>query len=344
MQDFLLGTYTRKGSQGIYKMSLHEEEKKMKDLELMEELSNPTYLDTSSDDSLLFSVLKADEKGGIASFKKNEGSNQYEQVDIHLQQGSAPCFVSYDEERQFLYTANYHTGAVSLFKTSEAGDLVFLDSVQHEGSSVHPNQESPHAHYIARTKDDRFLIACDLGTDEVITYAVEDNMLSLKHIFNAPSGTGPRHLTFHPFLDIAYLIGELNNQVLILEYKADGSFTLRQSVSLLPDNYIDENSGAAVRVSTDGLFLYGSNRGHNSIVVYQIDPRDGALEAIQWQPSFGDTPRDFNLDATERFILVGHQHSPDLTLFERDPKKGTLTMCQKNIYAPEVVCVHPLKN
>ncbi len=339
MEQFLLGTYTRTESEGIYTIQLNHEAKQLEQLSLQAHLSNPTYLDTNSTGSLLFSVVKKDEMGGVVSYQRNQTTGTYDQVDEVLQEGAAPCYVSYDEPNALLYTANYHEGEVLLYRVSETGTLNLLDKVAHTGSSVHPNQEGPHAHYIARTRDRRFIVACDLGTDEVITYSVEDNRLHQTHVFQTPPGTGPRHLVFHPTLQTVYVIGELSNELLVLTYREDGSFALKQTVSLLPDDYSGESSGAAVRVSSDGAFVYASNRGHNSIVVYQVDSTNGTVTAIQWHPTFGETPRDFNLDAREHFLLIGHQHTPTLTLLERHADSGRLELRQKDVYAPEVVCI-----
>lgn len=340
IQNFLLGTYTRKESKGLYAVSLNREEKKLENLTVISEVDNPTYLDTSSDGSLLFAVLKdAEDKGGLISYKQND-QDQYDVLDSITEVGAPPCYVAYDEKREYLYSANYHKGEVALHRVDPSGQLTLLDSVQHEGKGPHKNQDAPHAHYMDRTKDDLYVVACDLGTDEVITYDIQEDTLIQKHVYKAPAGTGPRHLVFHPTLDIAYLVGELTSEILVLTYHTDGSFTWKETLSSLPDSYKGENSGAAVRISSDGTQLYASNRGHNSIVVYEIDAEEGTLTTAQWQSTFGNTPRDFNLDETGEFIIVGHQDTPHLTLLQRNQADGSLSLLQKEFYAPEVVCVH----
>ena len=342
MQDFLLGTYTREDSKGIYQISLNRKEKKLENLQLIAEVESPTFLDTSENNQMMFAVVNDENGGGVASFKKTD-DGQYEEVDRLTGSGAAPCYVFYDDANNFLYTANYHHGKVGLYQATSEGELESLDVATHHGSSSHPNQDAPHAHYIAPTPDGQFVLACDLGTDEVITYRVENNKLVKKNVFDTPAGTGPRHLVFHPSLDLLYVLGELSSEVLVLNYDAQtGEMSEKQIVTMLPEDFNGENSGAAIRLSSDGKFLYASNRGHNSIVVYQIDAEKGTLDSIQWQETFGKTPRDFNLDESEEFVIAGHQHQPVLTLFARNQTTGFLSVVEKDVYAPEVVCVQGL--
>lgn len=343
MQHFLLGTYTRQESKGIYRVSLNRQEKKLENLELIARVENPTYLDTSSDGSLLFAVLKEGElDGGVIAYKKNN-DGLFDVVNTSTEEGAAPCFVSYDEKRNYLYSANYHKGEVALYGVSSTGAVSLLDSALHEGKGPHQNQDGPHAHYMQRTPDDQFVVSCDLGTDEVITYRVKEDALIQQHILKVTEGTGPRHLVFHPTLPVAYLVGELSSEILVLDYHSDGSFTAKQRISTVPEGYTGSNSGAAIRVSQNGQHVYASNRGHDSIVVYETHS-EGRLTTVQWQPTFGEVPRDFNFDETDTFLIVGHQNTPALTLLERDQTNGTLSVLQTDFFAPEVVCVHGLSS
>lgn len=228
-----------------------------------------------------------------------------------------------------------------MYKTDSKGNLTLTDVKQHEGSSVHENQTKPHAHYLDLTPDHNYVVACDLGTDSIYTYKVsEDGKLDLATTYKASPGTGPRHLVFHPNGKIAYLVGELSSEIVVLAYNAtEGSFETIHTVSSIPENHKTFNSGSAVRITDDGRFLYSSNRGHNSIAVYAINESGDSIERIQLIASQGNTPRDFALDPTEQFIVVGHQDSDKLTLFERDAKTGLLSLLQKDVYAPECVCV-----
>lgn len=337
--QLLLGTYTRRVSEGIYSVDLNTETQELENVSLVAKVGSPTYLDTNEDKSIIFAVVNEDDKGGLVSLVK-QADGTYERKDKVVQEGAAPCYVAYDANRELVYTSNYHEGYVAVYKTDVDGNLEFVDSAQHSGSSVHENQDSPHAHYSNLTPDGKFMVACDLGTDKVYTYEVSDEgqLNEVAQLEVAP-GTGPRHLVFHPTLDIAYLFGELSSDVLVLAYDADtGEFSVVQTISTIPDDHTSFNGGAAIRISSDGKFVYASNRGHDSLVTYATDA-DGKLTLVNYTPTEGETPRDFNLDPSEQYVIVGHQDTDNLTLFERDAADGTLTLLQKDVEAPEVVCV-----
>lgn len=337
--ELLLGTYTRRKSEGIYRIELDTDKKELKNLELIAQVGNPTYLDATEDKNILFAVAAEGESGGLVSLVKQEDGT-YQQQDKQLGEGAAPCYVAYDAKRDFIYTANYHKGEVAVYKTDHEGNLELTDTVQHAGSSVHENQNTPHAHYSNLTPDEKYVVACDLGTDEVYTYEVNEQG-KLKEVarFKAAPGTGPRHLTFHPTLNIAYLFGELSSDVIVLAYNPEtGEFTEKQTISTIPAEHTGFNGGAAIRVSSDGKFVYASNRGHDSLVIYRTK-EDGTLDLVDYVPTEGETPRDFNFDPSEDFVIVGHQDSDNLTLFERNEIDGSLSLLEKDIQAPEVVCV-----
>lgn len=336
----ILGTYTKRESKGIYSIELNTDTKQLENLKHEASLGSPTYLDGSEDYSLLFSVSKKDNgTGGIASFRKSE-SDEYELVDEWLEEGAPPCYVAYDEDKGLLYTANYHKGEVAVLKVSDEGKLELLDKSAHSGQSAHENQDGPHAHYFDLTPDKKYLVACDLGTDEVYTYSLtENNELNEATVFETAPGTGPRHIAFHPNQSVAYVFGELSSEVLTLSYDAEnGSFSHLQTVSSIPEDHTAFNGGAAIRVSSDGRFVYASNRGHDSIAIFSVN-EDGTLTLNDYVPTEGEIPRDFNLDPTESYVVVGHQDTDNLTLFERNASDGSLTLLQKDVYAPEVICV-----
>lgn len=337
--ELFLGTYTRRKSEGVYKIKLNTETKRLENLSLIAEIDNPTYVDTNKDQDLLFTIASINDRGGIASFKLQEDGT-YKRIDEALADGVPPAYIRYDEDRQLIYTSNYHRGEVAVYRTDNEGNLELLDKVTHSGSSVHENQKSPHAHYSDLTPDNKYIVVCDLGTDEVYTYEVNDDG-KLKEVarITVAAGTGPRHLVFHPTLDVAYIFGELSNDVIVVDYDSEtGTFSEKQTISTIPEDHTTFNGGAAIRISSDGKFVYASNRGHESLVIYKTK-YDGQLELVGYTPTEGETPRDFNLDPSEKFVIVGHQDSDNLTLFERNLEDGTLTLLQKDVYAPEVVCV-----
>ena len=326
IEKIILGTYTRRVSEGIYTIDLDTEKKELSGLTLATKEVSPTYLAKSKAENL-YTVTTVDGLGGAGAY-----DSTYQFLNAVTEEGAPLCYVAVDETRQLVYGANYHKGEVNVYRILDNGGIEAVESLYHqEETGPHKNQDHAHVHYTV----------CDLGTDRVYTYDVAENgKLTLAATFVAEPGTGPRHLVFHPTQPIAYLFGELDSTVSVLAYQENGSFEKLQKISTLPEDFTGENGGAAIRISNDGRFLYTSNRGHNSIAVFEISSNGEQLSAIQNISTEGDFPRDFALNSTNEFLVCANQNSDNLTLFTRDAQTGKLTLLQKDIYAPECVCVY----
>ena len=335
IEKIILGTYTRQVSEGIYTIDLDTEKKELSGLTLATKEVSPTYLAKSKAENL-YTVTTVDGLGGAGAY-----DSTYQFLNAVTEEGAPLCYVAVDETRQLVYGANYHKGEVNVYRILDNGGIEAVESLYHqEETGPHKNQDHAHVHYTDLTPDQR-LVVCDLGTDRVYTYDVAENgKLTLAATFVAEPGTGPRHLVFHPTQPIAYLFGELDSTVSVLAYQENGSFEKLQKISTLPEDFTGENGGAAIRISNDGRFLYTSNRGHNSIAVFEISSNGEQLSAIQNISTEGDFPRDFALNSTNEFLVCANQNSDNLTLFTRDAQTGKLTLLQKDIYAPECVCVY----
>ena len=269
--QLLLGTYTRRVSEGIYSAVLNPVTNQIDEVTLLAKVGSPTYLDPNEDKSIIYSVINENGKGGLVSLVKQDDGSYARHSEV-ITEGAAPCYVAYDEKRQLVYTSNYHKGEVAVYKTDIEGNLELLETVTHSGSSVHENQDSPHVHYSNLSPDGNFLIVCDLGTDEVYTYEItEDEKLEEVARLKVAPGTGPRHIAFSPTLDVAYLFGELSSDVLVLDYNPMTGNLQKNKRFRLSQKTIQSLMAEAIRVSSDGQFVYGSNRGHDSIVVYKAD-------------------------------------------------------------------------
>ncbi|MGG5371855.1 lactonase family protein [Enterococcus sp. AZ196] len=336
IHKIILGTYTRRISQGIYQIQLDTATETLTNLELVTEETSPTYL-AKSKENILYSVTSREGQGGISSY---DPQNTF--MNAATEEGASPCYVAVDETRQLVYGANYHKGELNTYKIQPDGSLEAVASLFHkEPTGPHKNQDKAHTHYTDLAPDQR-LVVCDLGTDRVYTYDVTDaGEVEESAVYVAEPGTGPRHLVFHPVQKIAYLFGELDSTVTVLAYdESDGSFKQKQKVSTLPKDFDGENGGAAIRVSNDGRFLYASNRGHNSIAVFAIADDGLSVEMIQSVSTEGDFPRDFALSPDNKYVVAANQNSDNLTLYRRDNESGLLTMIQKDVFAPEAVCVY----
>ncbi|MHC5269645.1 lactonase family protein [Enterococcus sp. LJL98] len=331
----LLGTYTRRESEGIYSLELDTQAKTLSGLTLVQKEESPTYL-AESQKQAIYTVTSIDGRGGAAAYDKD-----WRFLNAVTEEGAPLCHLAVDEARQLVYGANYHKGQVTVYKIQADGSLAAADTVFHqEETGPHANQDRPHVHYTGLTPDGR-LVVCDLGTDGVYTYDVSDEgKLTRVALFEALPGTGPRHLVFHPNGKYAYVFGELANTITVLAYNAEiGAFHSLQTISTIPADFTEFSGGAAIRISTDGRFLYASNRGHNSLAVFEVFEEGTHIDLIQLISTEGDHPRDFDLDPTEQFVVCANQNTDNLTLYERDFDKGTLTMLQKDRYAPECVCI-----
>ena len=310
------GTYTRESSEGIYRFVLDAEAGKLEAAEVAANVGSPTYLAISEDKRQLYSVAQQDGLGGV---------HAYEIVSI---------------QNGVLVTGNYHKGTVDLFQAHRPSALALKGTVQHEGNGPHERQEKPHVHYTAQTPDGRYVIVADLGTDELVTYKIEGQALVKVATLHVESGSGPRHLAFHPDGKTAYLMTELSSEVIVLDYDADqGSFTEKQKIKAIPSDFNETNDASAIHITSDGKFVYTGNRGHNSIAVFQVDEETKELTLIEITSTGGNWPRDFVLDPSESFIVASNQKSGNLVLFARDQKTGKLTQLDSVVDVPEVVCV-----
>ena len=331
-QTVYFGTYTRRESKVLYNADCDSNNGILSNLALVAEEASPTYLAFDAADHL-YTVGAENGQGGIAAFDKD-----FKLLNHVVEEGAPLCYVAVDEKRDLVYGANYHKGQVLVYKRLSDGSLELADSDTHEGSGPHENQASAHVHFTDLTPD-QYLVTCDLGTDQVVTYDLsEDGKLKKLDTYTCSPGAGARHLVFHNYYKMAYLICELNSTIEVLIYDGVGQFEHLQTISTLPEDFTGANGTAAIRLSADGKFLYGSNRGHDSIAVYKI-LKDGSLELVEITPTNGKNPRDFNITPDQNYIIAVHQDSDNATVFKRDIESGKLTEVSHDFYVPESVCV-----
>jgi 6-phosphogluconolactonase len=336
-----VGTYTKGESKGIYAFTLDTQEKQITQVRVAAELDNPTYLNISKDNRFLYSVVKEGDSGGIAAFAVNSQSGELTPLNTQLLEGSSPCHVSVDSQTKFAFSANYHKGEVVSYLVNSGTLTQPVSIMKHEGSGPDPRQEKAHTHFAEMTPDEKFLAVCELGSDQLITYRVEENgALKEAARLAVRPGTGPRHLTFHPNKKFAYIMTEFSSEVIALRYDSgNGSFTEIQTISTIPKEFNENNQGSAIHISSDGRFIYAGNRGHNSIAVFGVDNDNGKLRLIERVSTEGDWPRDFSLDPTEKFLVGSNQNSSNLVLYSRDTETGKLTLLQSDVKVPDPVCI-----
>ena len=336
MKNLIVGTYTANESEGIYGLSFDPKNGEIGDKRLLAKTSNPSFLTQSADGQMVYAVNE-DEKGMVSSFKWNEDRTGLKLMNQWPTNGMHPCYIDLEETTGSLAIANYSSGNVSFVKLRGDGSLGSnLQVIQHSGKGLTERQEGPHAH-CTLFKGDNWLYAVDLGIDQIIAYPVEGNQLSDPHIaLELEPGDGPRHLTFHPDQDMAFVINELSNTVVSL--KLDGGNGLFEEISrssTLPEGFTGESYCADIHVSKDGRFLYASNRGHNSIAVFAISA-EGELRFLEAESVQGNWPRNFALSPNGEYLLVANQYSNNIVVLRIDKPSGLLSYTgnQVNVSSP----------
>ncbi|HLR02306.1 MAG TPA: lactonase family protein [Virgibacillus sp.] len=334
------GTYTRQTSEGIYQFELDTSEGVLKNKRLAAKVGSPTYLSISENQDFIYSVAQEGEQGGVYAYEiqSRADSVSLKYVSSQLDEGAPPCHL--DSTDNMLIAANYHKGSLGMFPTTDEGKVYEGTFVTMDGHGPHARQEKSHVHYAGFSPCKKYVFACDLGGDEVLTYQAENG--ALKHIatLKVKSGSGPRHLTFHPNGTHAFLISELSSEVAVLQFDdRNGTFMVKQYMSTIPESFTETNDASAIQITEDGSFIYAGNRGHNSIAVFQVNQETMELTFVEHVSSGGEWPRDFTLDPSGSFLVVSNQHSGNVILFKRDTVSGKLTRTTSEIQIPEVVCL-----
>lgn len=330
--EVIVGTYTKNESKGIYKLKINTETGALLHKTLLVESNNPSYLAISKDQKYVYAVQE-NEKGEIVGYKWNEDNTKLIEISRLSTKGMHPCYISLNEDNSLLSIGNYSSGDIAVYNVQKEG--VLNDAIQtrkHIGKgTLLPNQSSPHAH-CTKFYNNNFLYAVDLGIDKVISYSIKNGEVETSKVaLKTDDGDGPRHLSFHPTKNIAYVTTEFTNSIIVAKVdEATGDFNSIQKISMLPENNLKESFAADIHLSNDGKFLYASNRGHNSIVTYSID-NEGKLTLINHISTEGNWPRNFALSKDNKFLIVANQLSNNIVVFKRDEKLGTLTKTQHQI-------------
>ena len=345
-----VGTYTSGDSEGIYQYQFDTESGQLKQTGVTTGVTEPSFLTISADRKFLYAVNETVEfdgqpSGAVSAFAINADNGALTFLNQQATAGGAPCHLSIDKTGKMLLVANYVGGNIAVFPIGGDGKLAPASQViQHEGSGPNERrQEAPHAHNIVFDAAENFAFATDLGIDKVMVYAVDKAAGQLSPVARFAAevmpGAGPRHLALHPGGKFAYVIQELDNQITVMSYNnRNGSLKPLTTVSTLPADFSGRSYCADIHVHPNGKFLYGSNRGHNSIAVFTI-AEDGGLTAIQHQAVGGDWPRNFTIDPTGNYLLVANQKSSNVVVFKIDQASGLLSETGTTADVPNPVCL-----
>jgi 6-phosphogluconolactonase len=346
-----VGTYTVRESKGIY--AYHFESGKLTPVGatgLVAETPNPSFLAVDPSRHFLYAVnesVPGEKNGMVSAFSIDRKTGKLTFLNQVSSGGSGPCHISVDHTGKYVLIANYDSGSVAAFPVLHGGRLGEASAfVQHSGHSLNPErQEGPHAHDILPSPDNRFVLAADLGLDQLLVYRFDASKGSLTAndppAGSVPAGSGPRHFVFDRTGKFIYLVNEIHSTVTVFSYDADkGSLQELQTLSALPKHSIADNTSAAeIELGASGRYLYTSNRGEDTITVFAVDPVKHTLTAVQHAPTLGKTPRGFAIDPTGNYLLAANQDTDNIFAFHIDPKTGKLTATGKVLEVPSPVCV-----
>jgi 6-phosphogluconolactonase len=345
-----VGTYTKQEghvdgkAEGVYSCDFDDTTGEIRQLCLPAPSVNPSYLAIHPNGKHLYAANEMFEDlcNPHATFSAFNISSDGSLVEINTvsSDGIAPCYVTTDRAGRFLYGVNYQSGRVTVCAIREDGGLdnVF-QMIQHEGSGPLRGQGGPHTHSIYLDSDEAYAIVPDKGADRVCVYSVRSSngKLTNASCLDLPSGAGPRHFAWHPVGRWGYVINELNSTITSCLWN-EGKLVPFETVSTLPNGFEGRNSTADIHITPDGRFLYGSNRGHNSLAAYHIDSTTGALVPMVHVSSGGEVPRGFAIDPTGRWLLCANQNSDNITVFRIDPEGGELVV-SSNFDIQTPVCI-----
>ena len=334
--DLFVGTYTDGNSEGIYKMTFNTATGQLANTSLAATLTNPSFLAISADKKNLYVVQETadyDSIGGsVASFSLNDGILKL--LNIKGSGGAHPCHVAVSNQGQ-IAVSNYTGGNLAVYDLEEDGSLGERQLIEHATADT---IKTPHVHKAHFNAEGLFV--ADLGLDALKRYSKQPYgwVPAHQNTIAMDKGAGPRHFVFNKSKAYLYVLNELNASISVLKQDDEGSYNHTASITTLPESYKGENACADIHLSADERFLYASNRGENTIVIFEVDAQTGELSLVGRTSVKGDWPRNFTLDPTGNFLLVANQKSSNITIFKRDSEKGTLEFLNE-VEMPNPVCL-----
>lgn len=348
--NVFIGTYTGGPSKGIYSYELNLQDGSLHQAGLAAEIASPSFLAIHPNKHFLYAVNEVENFGGqkagaVTGFKIDSSGTKLEKINDATSGGPGPCHLSIDKSGKFVLVANYSGGSVEVLPINNKGELGRPTSfIQHTGSSVNKQRQGePHAHSINLDPRNHFAVVADLGLDKVFVYRFDSKNGNLAPndppFTSLAPGSGPRHFAFHPNGKNAYVINEILSTATAFSWDGDkGSLSQLQTVSTLPNGPVAGNSTAEIQVHPSGKFVYGSNRGQNTIAVFSVDP-SGKLTHVENESTRGKTPRNFGIEPSGKYLIAANQDSDTLAVFRIDQKTGALDPVGETVSAPKPVCV-----
>ena len=353
-----VGTYTAEAgstSKGIYAYRFDSDTGELASIGVAAETANPSFLAVHPNQRFLYAVnetgnYQGQKSGAVSAFSIDHTTGKLTLLNEVASKGADPCYITVDKTGKYVLVANYTGGSVAVFPVLEDGRLGEATAfIQHTGHGADPErQEGPHAHSIDLSPDERFAIVDDLGLDETLVYRFDRAKGSLTlndpqiytTLAKADPGAGPRHFAFNPNGKFAYVVNEIQSTVSVLSYDGSAGVLRRlQTISTYPKDFSAHNDDAEIQVQPSGKFLYASNRGHDSIAVFAIDPDKGTLTLVEYASTKGRTPRSFEIAPGGSLLFAANEKSNNIVVFSIDAKTGRLKPTGKVLDVSEPVCV-----
>lgn len=352
MTEFIYaGTFEGRDSEGIYLFEFDRETGELTHIDTFTDRIGPNFQAIHPNGQFLYSVsddLFNDEDpfGTVTAYAIDNQNGNLQLINEQSVNGRGTAHVSIDPLGIYLFVSNYSEGNIVMYQIdddgsiSEAADIVF-----HEGSSVNQSrQNAAHVHSAIPSADGRFLYVSDLGIDKIMIYRIDRDNHTLAPaetpFFENEPAAGPRHFTIHQNSQFAYSVEELTSTVAVLMIdEVTGALQQLQRVEMLPDDFDEPNTAADIHISPDGRFLYATNRGHDSIAIYEIDEVNGMLTFIGHESTRGAHPRNFMIDELGEFLLVANRDDDNITVFRRNANSGLLEFVNEHTGIPMIVCL-----
>lgn len=334
----------------IHAYELNPKTGELKLVERTTDVEHPFFLAVSPDNKYLYSIHAPGKFGGkeneyVTAYELEGRTGKLKLLNRQSSHGTASCYLDIDKAGKAVVVANYSTGSIASLPVKKDGSLGEAATFsQHTGSSVNPKrQKEPHAHCSVISPDQKFVFAADLGLDKIMAYQRDSKTAKLtpapQPFVRTIPGAGPRHLTFHPNGKQLYVINELMNSITEFDYDPNsGTLIEQETISTLPEDFEDTSYCADLKITPDGRFLYGTNRGHDSIAAYHIDD-DGKLSLLKIEPSLGKGPQNLAITADGKFLLCANMPGNNVIVFQINGKTGKLTPVGDPIETPSPSCI-----
>ena len=347
VKRIFIGTYTKKTSQGVYVYRWMPESGEMEEIGLAAKTPNPSFITLSPSHNDLYAVNEGEKGfGTVSAFAIDHATGKLLPKNVVSSGGSGPANLTADHTGRALFVANYGSGSVSSYKILPGGSLSEpVSDIFFKGHSVDPErQKAPHTHCTTVSPENKYLLVNDLGLDRIMVFHFDPKTAQLTPndppFYSAVPGSGPRNLTFHPNGKWAYSIAEMGSILECMDWdSAKGTLTRFQVISSLPKEHKAPTDAATVQIHPNGRFLFGSNRGDDSITAFSIDPANGHLTLIQRISCEGGSPRHFAVAPDGRWLVIGNQDTANIVVLKCDPQTGKLASTGRQYPLDSPVCV-----